>query len=416
MKVLISAIACDPSGGSEGGVGWHTVNLIAKEHEVFVLVHGKYQRGWQQALKQNMIPSNVTPRFICREVDWIQHRLAARIQSWVQYLHFNQSLFDVASDWHKEVCFDLAHHVTYATWRVASPLWRLPIPFIWGPIGGTGRFPFRFMPALSNGAKLYELARYFQGCLTIQTRQFRNCTSRSTFVIAANRETYEFIKRYRREGKILELAAVFFRDEKISQFTKPLSVVRQDARIRLFAGGNMIGSKGLRFAVKALSIVNSFGIPFHYTIAGGGPEIQTIRNLVSEYRLSHVITFHPGFTGSEYVEALKNSDIYFLPSFRETTPVTLIEAMLAGCYPIVADVSAPGQIVREFWGTAVAAKNSRALIDGLAKSVISMFNQIQSKGSLAPPQTLLNKLKTAFSEKQYLKTINYAYDECKQLT
>jgi hypothetical protein len=36
----------------------------------------------------------------------------------------------------QEINFDLAHHVTYATWRMGSPLADVGVPWIWGPIGG----------------------------------------------------------------------------------------------------------------------------------------------------------------------------------------------------------------------------------------------------------------------------------------
>jgi hypothetical protein len=45
-----------------------------------------------------------------------------------------QSL-DVARKLCAQHQFDLAHHVTYSSWRVPSPLWQLDLPFVWGPVG-----------------------------------------------------------------------------------------------------------------------------------------------------------------------------------------------------------------------------------------------------------------------------------------
>ena len=32
--------------------------------------------------------------------------------------------------------YDVVHHVTYGGLHLGSPLWRLPIPLVYGPIGG----------------------------------------------------------------------------------------------------------------------------------------------------------------------------------------------------------------------------------------------------------------------------------------
>jgi glycosyltransferase involved in cell wall biosynthesis len=92
--------------------------------------------------------------------------------------------------------------------------------------------------------------------------------------------------------------------------------------------------------------------------------------LADELGLGERVEFHPGFSGDAYVAALQATDVYFLPSFRESTPVTLLESYLAGCYPVVADTSAQGEIVRLAGGTAVPVSGVKELIRGLADAVI----------------------------------------------
>ncbi len=70
------------------------------------------------------------------------------------------------------------------------------------------------------------------------------------------------------------------------------------------------------------------------------------------------------------MDALHRSHVYFLPSFRESTPVTLLESYLAGCYPIVADTSAQGEIVRRAGGRAVPVESPAQVVRDLADAVI----------------------------------------------
>jgi glycosyltransferase involved in cell wall biosynthesis len=409
MKILVSAIACDPTGGSEGGVAWSAVCQISKNHDVHVLVHGQYEKQWAEARAAGTLPGNIQASFICEDKAWHPQRLVARLQSWTRYMEFNKRLLKEALALHQREGFDLAHHITYATWRVPSPLWQLPIPFIWGPIGGAAEFPASFYPILSSSAKAFEILRKTNSAFARHSKAFRRCVENSTLVIAANEETETFLTPFRKGNPMLRLPVAFLAEEKIARFKLPVGAVRKPGPLRLFAGGNMIGSKGLSLAVKALALVRDAGVRFQYTIAGGGPEYATIESLITKLSLEDSVTMHQGFAGDAYIEALQDSDIYFLPSFRETTPITMIEAMLAGCYPIVADASAPGEIVRNAGGTAVSADTPEQMVQKLAEAVIDASgNPDLRSAALASAENVIRQ----FSRENYDSAIQKAYRDC----
>jgi glycosyltransferase involved in cell wall biosynthesis len=132
----------------------------------------------------------------------------------------------------------------------------------------------------------------------------------------------------------------------------------------------MEGRKGVSVALRALAKAGARGLDYRYTVAGGGPEMPSLRKLADELGISANVDFHPGFKGHDYIAALQDQHIYFLPSFRESTPVTLLEAYLAGCYPVVADTSAQGEIVRLAGGTAVPLTDLEGLAEGLADALL----------------------------------------------
>lgn len=407
MKILISAIACDPSGGSEGGVGWNAVKLIASDHDVRVLVHSQYENGWKLAKENGALPENIRVRFICENKPWNQNRFVARLQSWSRYMEFNRNLLAAAESWYEEESFDLSHHITYATWRVPSPLWQLPVPFVWGPIGGAAIFPSAFLSILSPSARLFEIARKVNSAFASHSKSFKNCIRNSAMVLAANQETETFLRPYRKDLPMSQLPVAYLSEERIEQFRTPVGYVRKPGPLRLFAGGNMIGSKGLSLAVRALRIVKASGIPFHYTIAGGGPEIPRITALVRKLGLENEVHFHHGFSGDAYINALQNSDVYFLPSFREALGLTMVEAVLAGCYPIVADASAPGELVRIAGGKAIQVTTPSAMIEKFAASIIE-YNERREKHD-EPYTVNISSLINFLSAYNYRSVLNEAY-------
>jgi glycosyltransferase involved in cell wall biosynthesis len=411
LKILISAIACDPVGGSEGAVGWNAVRRIAaNHHDVRILASPISRGGWDRAFAEGLVPENIRVRFVGTDKPWHPNRFIGRLQSWTRYLAFNRQVLAAAQAWYEEEPFDLAHHLTYATWRVPSPLWRLPVPFVWGPIAGAAQFPRAFHSLLSPSARFFEQLRDLSSAIARRSKAFDDCVRQSAVVIAANEETHAFLKPYRGDKPLLTLPVAFLTPETIEKFRRPDEWVRPDGPLRLFAGGNMIGSKGLAIAVRALRLIKDQGIPFHYVIAGGGPEIPNIQNLVRQLDLQAEITFHEGYAGQEYVKALHTADVYFLPSFREALGLTMIEAVLAGCYPLVADASMPGEIIRAVGGSSVATRSIDQMSVDLARQI----------SVLSPKRVeLLNEAKAIhpdlvkmFAEDNYVQTCERAWNLC----
>lgn len=370
MKILVSAYACNPYGGSEPGVGWAAVCRIATKHDVYVLADIHNKPGWDRASEEGTIPKTVRVRFIRDKASAIRNPFIAHIDSWLSYAAFNRQILDAALDWNQEIGFDLCHQVTIAGWRMPSPLWRLPIPFVWGPIGGAGYIPREFRCILSPQARCFEFARDIQTWLASRSRDFLSCIRESAVVIAANEETEEYLSAYRNNQPLVRLAIASVSPEKASGLRRPSRDTRENGPLRLFAGGYMEGRKGVSLALRALVLVQEAGIDFRYTVAGIGPEIKALRRMAITLGIGDKVIFHEGYRGDDYRAKLWESDVYFLPSFRESTPVTLLEACLAGCYPVVADTSAQGEIVRLAGGTAVPTSSLQGLITGLSRAIL----------------------------------------------
>lgn len=165
----------------------------------------------------------------------------------------------------------------------------------------------------------------------------------------------------------------------------------------------------MSLALRALAVVADKGIDFQYTIAGGGPEFETLKALAFQLGISESVEFHPGFTGKDYLAKLHSTDVYFLPSYRETMGMTLVEAILAGCYPVVADVSAQGEIVRRVGGTAVKADSIDEMVTRLSDSIIWCHGNRGSLPCLANQAAA--KAAREFSSDHYDDVICQAYDK-----
>src|SRR5262249_53048272 len=59
----------------------------------------------------------------------------------------------------RAVSFDLGHHVTFVTYSYTSFLAFLPLPFVWGPVGGGESAPVQFWRSFGWQGFMHEFAR-----------------------------------------------------------------------------------------------------------------------------------------------------------------------------------------------------------------------------------------------------------------
>jgi len=412
MKILLVAYACHPYAGSEPGVGWNAVLRISKSHDVGVLTDIHNKPEWDQGAKEGKIPPNVQVRFVRDHALSINQPFIAHLACWLSVAQYNKVVLDHALKWHEDEHFDLCHQVTIASWRIPSPLWRMPIPFVWGPIGGAGYMPTRFRSMLSLKSRVFETARDIHNFKSKHSKVFLHSVRNSSVVICANEETEELVQLFRGGSPLYRLPVTTLTPANIAKLERPNTIRQQDGPLMLFAGGNMEGRKGLSLAFQALMQLMQKGVDFQYVIGGSGPEIESLKVLAAQLGIDRNVHFHVSFKGQDYLDVLWKTDVYLLPSFRETMGMTLIEAVLAGCYPVVADTSAQGEIVRNIGGTAVPLRSKSEFIDDLAKA---LFWCAENKKKLYQMSSSFREIAADYiSEARTVKVMNAIYHSLKE--
>jgi glycosyltransferase involved in cell wall biosynthesis len=409
MKVLISARACNPYWGSESFGGWSAVKCLAKDHDLWVVTGKRNQTHLERAESEGLIPKNVRFIYAGSFRPFSENRMWARFQDWNEYIGYSRAILPIAGDLHRRIQFDLTHHVSIATWRVASPLWQLGIPFAFGPVGGNEKFPLRFLPVLSGAARAFELCRMGSNMISRHSPAVRSCLRRSSHVLAANRETAVLATQLRgSDANVTHLSPAFFFDDKIKAFAASSAAKNACAPLRLIAGGNLEGRKGVALALLALARVKGKAVKFRYLFTGGGgPELGALRNLAVNLGLQDDVVLGESLSGPAYREELAAAHVFLLPSLRESCGVTMMEAMLAGCVPVVADCGGPAGIVTDECGYKMAVSNPEQMVSDLAATILTIDRQreiILKKGCAAA-----ERIAAAFSEGNYRKIIGSVY-------
>jgi glycosyltransferase involved in cell wall biosynthesis len=410
VKVLLSAVACDPYRGSEAHFGWMALKALASKHEAWVLGHAKDTEAVEMARADGLIGRNV---HFYPHSNWgwrHSNRMLARIQNWRDYQAWSRQVLETAWRLEREVGFDVVHHSTLSTWRVPSELWRLGKKFVWGPIGGAEVFPLRLLAGSGVAPAGFEMLRRVQDFLALRSTGLKNAVRNSSWIFASTPETLSLVRRVAGSAeKSSLLSAAFFSDSHIHAFSRPkeFSAFMRDGVLRLFAGGELEVRKGVHLALRALAKIQKRGIDFRYHLAGDGPELGRLKSLARRLGILERVDFSRPLSGDGYLRKLWETDAYLLPSLRDSAGLTLMEAMLAGCVPIVADCGGPGMAVDRACGAKIAVGSGREMVDALANALADLASdqkRAAAMGALASARIAGN-----FSEASYLRHVETAY-------
>lgn len=372
MKILVSAIGCTPYSGSEGAYGWRACRTIAEDHDLWILTAGENKKALDRAVAEGLVPPNMRFIFIGEDKPYHENRMYARLQSWARYVKFNKSILPKAQELHREIGFDRAHLVTYTTWRVGCILWKLPIPLIWGPISGTEVFPSAFLSTISRASILFEGFRYVSSLKSWFSPSVRKCAQMAKKIPVTHRQAGEVLSKLRGNSQGISLFVnVFFGDKQIAELQRSEYVAPQGS-LKIFGSGNMEGRKGVSLALRALAELKRRGVKFTYTYSNRGPELNYLTQVRDSLGLQNEVTLGNSLSREDFLKTLKTSDIYLLPSLREGAGQTMMEAMLGGCVPVVADRFGPGEIVTPECGFKVPVISPAQVVEDLVAVVMKL--------------------------------------------
>ncbi len=407
MKVLVSAVACNPTRGSESHFGWTALRALSTSHDLWVLAHENDRPAIETAVEAGELPRNVRFFYHHGRAKWGKNRLISRLKAWRDYSEWSRSVEATAMRLEQEVGFDVIHHVTLSSWRVPCRLWKLGKPLVWGPLGGAEIFPSGLLGTVSPSARGFEFLRRLQGILAFWSPAVRATARNAAMILSGTPETGALLKRITR-SEIRQISAAFFNDNEMARFDVPKDFTKP---LALFAGGEIEGRKGIAIALEALAIARKKGLRFTYHVGGQGQETGWLRGCADRLGISEDVEIGTRLSGGAYSAKLAGSHVYLLPSLRDNAPVTLMEAMLAGCVPVVADCGGPGWIVTEESGIRVKVAGSRRMAADIAAALLRLDSDRHLLARLSGRAR--ERIRTTFHENNYLGHIEKAYREAK---
>lgn len=361
LKVLLSAFSCGPGRGSEPGVGWNWVQQVSRKHEVWLITMDEFAVELRERL-----PANVHLQVLPSFAFWHRlQRLPVPGLDWIYYYWWQWKAYRVARRLHAQVGFDLAHHVTFVSWRAPSFLSLLPVPLIWGPVGGGGIPPRELWSELGWAGGWFERLRQWLQHLPRWDPTVRLTMRRAALILVANRETAALIPA-RFQSKVTMMLGIGMSANETRGFNDAVS--SKEGFIVLFAAV-LRPIKGGALALRAFKALTRTRPDATLVFVGDGAERARLAALASDLGLADRVQFQGWLPREKVQEWMRSADVLLLPSLRDSGGMVLMEAMMAEKPVVCLDLGGPGEIVTAECGFKVRPGTPAQVVSDLAAAL-----------------------------------------------
>ena len=374
LRVLLSAFACGPNKGSEHGVGWNVAIRLSRSHDVTVL-YGDVREGHDSRkaieawIAHHGALSGLTFVYVPptpRIVQWERlHRIPGL---WFAYYRaynlWQREAFKVAVSLHHRQAFDLSHMLTFISFREPGYLWKLDIPFFWGPIGGTENVPLAFWPSLvlsENGKTVTrDILNRLHVSLALRSKY---AARQARLVWGASHADLNLIQNKwgAHCAHLLETGTV----------TRNMNINGQTSgrRLHLIWIGLHVARKALPLLLTALHQLGN-DIDWTLTVLGHGPCTRRWQDLAQRLQLSKSrIRWLGQLPHEQAVQELLKANILVHTSVKEGSTTVLMEALAMGRPVICHDIGGMSYAIDSTCGIKVPLVSPALSVMGFKNSI-----------------------------------------------
>ncbi|WP_327687248.1 glycosyltransferase family 4 protein [Streptomyces sp. NBC_00467] len=354
LRIVLASYACDPSRGTEPGMGWawaealarrgHTVELLTRSHggnteHIRRRIETLGTVG--RRIRTHVVATPPRPRW----VRLLPGFLRGQALEFVHYNGWQRRALEHARDQGLDGA-DLVHHVSYGSLVGGSALRRLGPPLVFGPVGGGQTAP-RSHRRWLGPAYFPEVLRELLWVRCLSLRPACRATLRdAALVLTTNRDTARRSRRLGRADPRMVLSdgvpAELLREP--SQKGTP----RPERPPTVLWVGRLTAIKAPGLALRAFALLVARIPGARLVVLGDGPLRADLERLSARLGVAGSVCFRGRLPWKEALDAYDGADVLLFTSLRDSFGVQNLEAWARGLPVVhldhqgVGDFSAPG--------------------------------------------------------------------------
>jgi glycosyltransferase involved in cell wall biosynthesis len=325
QRVLLVTHCFDADFSMESRLSWFRARNAARNYDVTVLCAKPFADVRCTDAAEIPGVQVVTVRHTALEKSLI----GTPVGFYLAYRLWHRRVFQVARRLHEQQKFALVHQVSYCGYREPGDCWKLEIPFVWGPIGGTQNVPWRFLGLFDAiGASKEAWRTLVNGIQLRLGRRVGQALRSSSKVFVANRE----IQQRFRDVHGVDLSCQL--ETGIQQISAQPGPPRDPNQpLRVLWAGRLENWKGLPLLLQAVSkLPRDFAIELR--IVGSGSRERRLKRMARQLGIADRIDWQPLVDYCDRDHHYHWADVFAFTSLRDTSGTGLLESLAAGV-PIV---------------------------------------------------------------------------------
>jgi glycosyltransferase involved in cell wall biosynthesis len=338
---------------------------MAIRHSVWLITSAENRRQIEAELAARPMPT-LTVIFIDWP-RWLQWVGLTRMGWEFQHYTWQIAAYRTGRRLHRAIGFDLVHHVTLGRYWTPSFLAMLPVPFVWGPVGGGESLPKAFWRGLGVKGATLELAREW-GRWIGERDPFVGLTARrSALALATSEESRECLERVGARS-LQVLSHVGLPETELRLLAA--WPVPEAPPVRFISIGRLVFWKGFHLGLKAFARMDHRDA--EYWIVGTGSALGSLQRLARQLGVADRVRFCGGVPRNEALAHLKQAHVLVHPSLHESGGMVCLEAMASGKPVICLDLGGPALQVTSATGFKIAASNPEKAVQDLSQAMNSL--------------------------------------------
>jgi glycosyltransferase involved in cell wall biosynthesis len=295
------------------------------------------------------------------------------------YRQWQKDAFTLAQRLHAQVGFDVAHQLNMVGFREPGYLWRLDVPFVWGPIGGTGLMPWRFLATLGPIGALHHIARNLLNALHLRLMPRPRHAARQAQgrLIAATSGTADALRRF-----FGVQARVICEVGSSQREPGAVNARAPDEPLRLVWSGLHEPRKALPLLLRALPQLPA-DVRWQLDILGNGPCTKAWQRLAKRLRIDRSCTWHGWVARERAASVMANAHTMVITSLLDLTSSVLVEALALALPVLCLDHCGFADMVTPECGVKVAVRSPRQVAAHLAEAIAVMWHDEPRRRRLA---------------------------------
>jgi len=353
VKVLLSVYACEPNRGSEPGVGWNwALELARLGYEVWALTRANNRAAIEAELAKSPPIKNLN--FLYYDLPlWIRWWKKGERGIHLYYFLWQWGAYLLAKKVHEVERFDQVHHITMVSIRFPSFMGNLGIPFVFGPVAGGERAPWRLRVGYCLRGWIKDCLRDFSNLLVKVDPLVGRTFKQAERLYVTSEQSLSLIPRKYRKKASVQLAIGFNPSELPNLPEQRASDPITNGCFRVLFVGNLLYLKGMHLGIPAFARLLKERPDAKLTIVGKGPDERQWRTIADKLGVGDRIDWIP-WQDRQVLPALYAAhDVFLYPALHDSGGIVVLEALAHGLPVVCLDLFGGGKMVDETCGLKV---------------------------------------------------------------